>query len=333
MPSMPSGRMRSPSLQVRTSSSSPRASASSVARSGPAGSTGPGRTSARTSQRPNRQLPGTRSETGSGAASASERDQEPNQSVLADRPHAVAQVDLAPLGKGGQAHDLAPRGAVQAGPPVRWRAPRAPAERGAAGRAPSPPAPSARIATAPAPAPAASSASSTTRSRRCASSTSSACVSAMFRSAAGLSSCSAGSTWARTRLRAKSSSRFDSSSANGRQASAARRRVSARSSSSSGRTRRPLCAGRPRSARVPGGDGKAVQHRLGEVGPRVAGGDPVAARARAELLGGGVAGLARRGLEVSVRGPSAARCGGRCEAASRGRGRRARRASADGRRP
>ena len=48
-----------------------------------------------------------------------------------------------------------------------------------------------------------------------------------------------------------------------------------------------------------GRDGEAVQHRLGEVGPRVAGRDPVAAGAGAKLLRGGVSRIPRRGLEVS----------------------------------
>ena len=42
VPLIPSGRIRSPSRQVRTSTGPPQAAASSVARSGPAGLTGPG---------------------------------------------------------------------------------------------------------------------------------------------------------------------------------------------------------------------------------------------------------------------------------------------------
>ena len=100
---------------------------------------------------------------------------------------------------------------------------------------------------------------------------------------------------------------FVSSSANGRPAAVARRAQSrARSRSSSGRTTRPLLRRQPAERPRPGRDGEPVEHRLGEVGARVAGGDPVAAGAGAEPLGGRVAEVPRGGLEVSVRrGPGA----------------------------
>ena len=51
----------------------------------------------------------------------------------------------------------------------------------------------------------------------------------------------------------------------------------------------------------PGARGEAVEHGLGEVGARVAGGDPVEAAGGAQRLGGGVAGIAGGGLDVAVR--------------------------------
>ena len=83
----------------------------------------------------------------------------------------------------------------------------------------------------------------------------------------------------------------------------ARRRREGPSLVAAERQQRPDDAAAPRSEPEqrppPGARGEAIEHGLREVGARVAGGDPVEAPGRAERLGGGVAGIARGGLDVA----------------------------------
>ena len=191
MPPCPSGRMRSPWRQVRTSIGPRSAAASSVARSGPPGSTGPGCSSARTSQPPTRTRPGrsrasrraaprrTRPrESGSGPTRRSRRGRRRDRPC---RPRARRPGARSGRRAGGRAPPAGPR-----------RARRARAGPGGAGRAPSRRAPRPgsrrrRRRHRPGRAPRA-----TTRSSSAASSASSARVSATLRSAAGLTSRSTG---------------------------------------------------------------------------------------------------------------------------------------------
>ena len=254
MPSMPSGPHAvalAPGAHHELARRAPRRRASR-ARARP-GSTGPGRSSARTSQRRTGSCPGRVSAPASGSGARLGGAAKRTMPVLADRPHAAAEVDLAALGLARPGADLRRPARARAGPRGRRRARRARAARGArsAGSAARERLGADRHA--PAPAPAASSASSTTRSRSAASSASSACVSAMFRSAAGLSSRSTGSTSARIRLRAKlgSSVRL----VVGERQPGRRRRARASRSRSSVEQRAhdaPARAGRPSSARRPG---------------------------------------------------------------------------------
>ena len=224
---------------------------------------------------------------------------EADQPVLADRPHAVAEVERATLGKGGQPHDLGrappserhgPAGGALGERPQReaaqsglralaGRRPGSPPHRRRRRRPRAPPARPAPTDARPRPA--------RPGSRRC-----SARPPGSTRGAPAAPRRALGCG----RSRARGWSRRRRTAGLPR---AARRRVSTRSSSSSGRTTRPLlrrqAAERPRSRR----DGEAVEDRLGQVGPRVPGRDPVASGARAQLLGGGVARIPRRGLEVS----------------------------------
>ena len=255
VPSMPSGRMRSPSRHARTTISSPSAAASSVARSGPSGEpAGRAQLGAAPPTRPNRQRPGTVR-----ARPARARRPRPTRSGSAParrRAQPAAEVDLAALGLAGRGA-RSPRACPRPSG-TSWPATRSASARSARRRRPGSASAQRLGADRDRPRgrrrPPRESRRRPGRAAR-ASSASSARVSAMFRSAAGLTSRSAGSTSWRIRLRAKL--RVEVGRVVGERKPRLGRqqpRSSARSIASSGRTTRPLRGGRPSSARVPGED-------------------------------------------------------------------------------
>ena len=313
----------------------PSAAASSVASSGPAGSTGPGWSSARTSQPPNRQLPGSaqarparaRRRLGarrrSGRSPPRRRRRRPPPSSTSPPSGCAARRRIS-RGAGAAERDRAPRGALGE------RAQRQPAQRRARARR----ARRREIATAPASAPAlgerlehdAAPSSS-------ASSASSARVSAMLRSAAGLELAQH-----RQHLGADpvaGEARVVVGRVVGeRQPGGGRELADALALEREQRPDDPAAARRqPEQRPRPGRDGEPVEHRLGEVGAGVAGGDPVGAGAVAQPLGGRVAASRAAACRLPSRELAGARRGGRCRAARRAAGSAPRRRRRSSRRP
>ena len=185
---------------------------------------------------------------------------------------------------------------------------------------------SARIATAPAPAPAASSASSTTRSRSSASSISSACVSAMFRSAAGVQLAQHGEDLGPHSIAREAEVRVRLVVLEGEARLGGQPPGVGALEAEEWANHAPGVGREPTERPQPGRHGEPIDHRLGQVGSRVAGGDPRTAGASPEPLRSRIAGIPRGGLDVPLRSRSRedARCGGRSAAANTGRERRAR---------